>query len=68
MKSNIIQFKRKAAPTQAKIDYQAFLFSVHVVTECFEVLLPKIIPFETAEQSTIDLYYRHLSVIRNFTA
>ncbi len=69
MKSNIIQFKRKASPsTQAQIDYQEFLFSVFAVTECFAEILPKLVPFETADQSTIDFYHKHLSVIRNFTA
>ncbi len=71
MKSNIVKFKRKAAPiqnNQLTPDYQTFLFSVFVVTECFAELLPKLVPFETADQSTIDFYHKYLSVIRNFTA
>lgn len=69
MKSNIVKFERKSAPiqnSQLTPDYQTFLFSVFVVTECFAELLPKLVPFDTAEQSTIDFYYRHLSVIRDY--
>jgi hypothetical protein len=71
MKTNIVPFKRRTtAPiqnNQPTLDYQAFLFSVFVITECFEVMLPKLVPFDTSEQSTIDFYYRHLSIVRNFT-
>ena len=66
MKSNVIPFKRKAAPNQAKIDYQAFLFSAFFIAEFAEIALLKLMEANPHEIEALAGLGKHLSVIRNF--